>query len=124
MLNSPVEMPDKFLLSVQGMLRPSVRYELRDQNLIIRTAGDPGEPDRIQVITPTTRHWKDFRDRLWADEISIWLWEPRYGRSSGGMYWKLELSYPDQEIRCEGSKTHAKFFRLLAAVESLARGDG
>lgn len=124
MPNSPAEMPDKFLLTIQGMLRPSVRYELRGRNLTVRTAGDPGEPDRMQVTTPTAQHWKDFRDRLWADDISIWLWEPCYGRSSGGMYWKLELSYSDQEIRSEGSKTHAKFFRLLAAVESLARGDG
>lgn len=124
MPNLPTEMPDKFLFSIQGMLRPSVRYELRDQHLIIRTAGESGEPDRMQLTTPTVRQWKEFRERLWANEISIWLWEPRYGRSTGGMYWRLELSYADQEIRSEGSKTHASFYRLLAAVEFLARGDG
>jgi hypothetical protein len=127
--------PQRFHVRIGGFMGHTYEVQLQDGCLKYETFGR-GHQAEPAVVRPTLEQWKEFRREL--DAIGVWRWQAQYEKPGvvDGTQWSLEVSYPDQAVKTQGSNNYPgdtpdslgvpsggkAFTRYLKAIQRLLGG--
>jgi hypothetical protein len=127
--------PQRFHARIGGFMGFTYDVQLQDGRLeYVRSGG--GQNSWRARVRPTMQQWREFRREL--DSIGIWRWRAQYLNPgvADGTQWSLDVAYPNQVIKTEGSNDYPGstpnpsgvpseskvFTRYLEAVQRLVGG--